>query len=147
VEEDEEGNEDKVDFVEAEEVDEESEEKEESDEKEEEDPSKDDDEAEGEQKEDETEEEEPKKKPKNEPPAQKAKKSGPSMIGLIIIFLGAVGIVGAFLLDPILNMTDSSHPAAIAIGTIQMMGIALAAVVLIIGIVITVMPRKKASSG
>ena len=95
----------------------------------------------------ETGEEKPEEKTEAEPPAPKAKKSGLSMAGLIVTVLGAVGTVGAFLLDPILNMTDSSHPAGISIGNIQMMVIGVAAVVLIVGIVIIVLPRKKPSSG
>jgi cobalamin biosynthesis Mg chelatase CobN len=75
-------------------------------------------------------------------PAPKKKKSGIPMIGLIVTLLGAIGIVGAVLLDPIMNMMDASHPAAIAIGSMQMIGVGVAAIVLVVGIVIAVVMRK-----
>jgi hypothetical protein len=81
------------------------------------------------------------------PPAPNIKKPGLSMAGLMITVLGAIGIVGAYLLDPILNMTDSSHPAGISIGNTQMMGIGVAAVVLVVGILTVIKPHKKPSSG
>jgi len=81
------------------------------------------------------------------PPAPTPKKSGISMPGLIVTVLGAIGIVGAVILDPIMNMMDSSHSADIIIGNTHMMVVVAAAVVLIVGIVITVLTRKKPASG
>jgi F0F1-type ATP synthase assembly protein I len=75
-------------------------------------------------------------------PGPKKKKSGIPMIGLIVTLLGAIGIVGAVLLDPIMNMMDASHPAGIAIGSMQMIGVGVAAMVLVVGIVIAVVMRK-----
>jgi uncharacterized membrane protein YdbT with pleckstrin-like domain len=125
------GEEAEVKVVEAEKVEDEPEDKAEAEEKEEAEPKK----------------EKTQKKPEKEPPVPKSKKSGLSMAGLIITVLGAIGIAGAVLLDPIMNLMDSSHPAEISIGNMQMIGIVAAAVVLIVGIIITVITRKKPSSG
>ena len=64
------------------------------------------------------------------------------MAGLAITVLGALGVAGAVVLDPVMNMMDSSHSATIAIGMMQMGGIAVAAVVLVAGVLIS-MKRKK----
>jgi hypothetical protein len=69
-------------------------------------------------------------------------KSGVPMAGLAITALGALGVAGAIVLDPVMNMVDSSHPATMAIGMMQMIGIAVAAVVLVAGILVS-MKRKK----
>lgn len=82
-----------------------------------------------------------------ESPAPKKKKTGVSMVGLMIMLVGALGLVGAFVFDPIMNMMDSSHPADINIGNTQMIGIVVAAIVLVVGIIITVLMRKKPSRG
>lgn len=82
------------------------------------------------------------KKDDGEPLAPGKKKSGVPMAGLTITVLGAIGIAGAVVLDPMMNAVDSSHPAAIAIGTMQMVGIAVAAVVLVAGVLVS-MKRKK----
>jgi len=132
----EEGEEEQVEVIEAEKVDEGSENAEEAEEE---------DETEKE-KEVETGKKESRAEPDEETSAPK-KKAGLPMAGIIITVLGAIGIVGAVLLDPIMNMTNQSHPADIIIGNMQMIGIAVAAVVLVVGIVITVLMRKKDSTG
>ena len=93
-----------------------------------------------------TEEVEEVKEEKSEPPRPK-KKSILSMSGLIIAVLGAIGLVGAVLLDPIMNMIDTNHSADINIGTTQMMAVLAAAIVVIVGMVITIAMRSKSAKG
>ena len=93
-----------------------------------------------------TEEVEEVKEEKSKHPAPK-KKSILSLSGLIIAVLGALGLVGAILLDPLMNMTDSNHSADINIGGTQMMAVLAAAMVVIVGMVITIIMRSKSAKG
>jgi len=77
-----------------------------------------------------------------EPPAHEPKKAGPNKLGLVISVVGILGVMGAVLLDPLMNILDSKHPADINIGTTQMAGVLVAAIVLVAGIVITFAMRK-----
>jgi uncharacterized membrane protein YcjF (UPF0283 family) len=142
----EDGEEERVEVIESENVDEEQEpiqgEKvEETEEPGEQNKAEEEDETEKE-KEVETEKNKSRAEPGEGTSAPKKKKSGLPMAGMMVTALGAVGIVGAVLLDPIMNAMNHSHPADIAIGSTQMIGIAVAAVVLVVGIVITVVMRK-----
>jgi len=99
-----------------------------------------------EQKADESEEMAGKAKSK-EPEAVKTKKPGLNMIGVVVSVLGVLGLIGAVLLDPFMNIVDSSHPAAMNIGFMQMIGLAVAVLVLAAGVMITISKRKKPSTG
>jgi len=78
------------------------------------------------------------------PPAAKPKNAGLNKGGIVIALLGGLGLAGAALLDPLLNILDSKHPADINIGPTQMLGIAAAAIVLAVGIVVAFAMRKTA---
>lgn len=82
-------------------------------------------------------------KEKEEPPPKEKIKPGLNTTGLVIAVLGVLGLAGAILLDPILNIIDSAHPAGISIGPSQMAGIAVAALVLVAGVVIAFAMRRK----
>ena len=80
-----------------------------------------------------------------EPAAPGKKKIGLNMVGVVITVLGVLGLIGAVLLDPFMNIVDSSHPAAMNIGIMQMIGIAVAVLVLVAGVMITIAKREKPS--
>lgn len=82
-----------------------------------------------------------------EPAAPKKKSAFKDMSEIAIVLVGALALVGALLLDPILNIFDSDHSADINIGTTQMMGVVAAMVILIAGVVMIAVSRKKPSSG
>ncbi len=89
-------------------------------------------------------EEEPVVASRKGPSSRHGKKAGPNKAGIAIAALGALGLAGAVLLDPILNLLDSKHPAGINIGTTQMAGLMAAVIVLAAGVVIAlVMGRRK----
>jgi hypothetical protein len=81
------------------------------------------------------------------PSAVEKKKSGPNILGVAISVLGILGLIGGVLLDPFMNIVDSSHPAAMNIGMMQMIGIAVAVLVLVAGVMITITKGKKPSTG
>jgi hypothetical protein len=78
-----------------------------------------------------------------EPAARMPKKAGLNMGGIVIAALGGAGILGALLLDPLMNLVDSKHPADINIGPTQLLGVVVAALVLAAGGVIAFVMRKK----
>ena len=78
-----------------------------------------------------------------EPPAGEPMKAGLNIVGIVVSVLGILGVVGAVLLDPVMNTLDSKHSAAIIIGPTQMAGVLVAAVVLVVGLVITFAMRKR----
>jgi uncharacterized membrane protein YdbT with pleckstrin-like domain len=78
-----------------------------------------------------------------EPPAGEPMKAGLNKVGIVVSVLGILGVVGAVLLDPVMNILDSKHSAAIIIGPTQMAGVLVAAVVLVVGLVITFAMRKR----
>ncbi|MBM4250034.1 MAG: hypothetical protein FJ149_11545 [Euryarchaeota archaeon] len=77
------------------------------------------------------------------PPLKGEKKPGPNMAGIVIAVIGALGLVGAVLLDLLLNIIDPAHPADISIGPSQMAGILIAILVLVAGVVVAFAMRKK----
>lgn len=81
------------------------------------------------------------------PAAAQTKKSGPNTLGIAISILGVLGLIGGVLLDPFMNIVDSSHPAAMNIGIMQMIGIAVAVLVLVAGVMMTIAKRKRPSTG
>jgi DNA-directed RNA polymerase subunit RPC12/RpoP len=81
-------------------------------------------------------------KTEERPPATEPKNAGLNKIGIVIALLGGLGVVGAALLDALINILDSNHPADINIGPTQMLGIAAAAIVLAVGIVVTFAMRR-----
>jgi len=82
-----------------------------------------------------------------EPAAPKKKSALVNMAEIVIVLVGVVGVVGALLLDPVMNIFDSGHSADINIGTTQMMGVVAAMVVLIAGLVMIAVSRIKPSTG
>jgi hypothetical protein len=73
------------------------------------------------------------------------KKTGLNMSGIAITVLGVLGLIGGILYDPLMNIVDSSHPAEMSIGIMQMMGIVVAVLVLVAGVMIIITKRKKPS--
>jgi hypothetical protein len=78
-----------------------------------------------------------------EPPAGEPMKAGLNKVGIVVSALGILGVLGAVLLDPVMNILDSKHSSAIIIGPTQMAGVLAAAVVLVVGLVITFAMRKR----
>ena len=94
-------------------------------------------------KEKEQEDEETPDEKEEEPPAEAPRKAGLNKGGIVVTVLGVLGIVGAVLLDPLMNLVYSEHSADINMGTAQMAGVLVAVIVLIAGIVITFAMRRK----
>jgi len=81
-----------------------------------------------------------------EPPAPVKKKAGPSMGGVAIAIVGVLGVIGAVLWDPFMNIMDSKRSAAINVGTTQLFGIVAAALVLVVGVIIVFAMRRKTTA-
>jgi hypothetical protein len=83
-------------------------------------------------------------KPGAEKAAQppKAGKPGPNLVGIAVAVLGALGLGGAILLDPLLNLIDNNHPAEPSIGTSQLAIMIAAAPVMMAGIIIAFTLRR-----
>jgi hypothetical protein len=80
------------------------------------------------------------------PPAPVKKKAGLNMGGVAISIVGVLGVVGAVLWDPFMNILDSKRSAAINVGTTQLFGIVAAALVLVVGVIIVFAMRKKTAA-
>ena len=81
-----------------------------------------------------------------EPTAPVKKKAGLNMGGVVIAILGVLGLIGAVLWDPFMNILESKHAADINIGSTQIYGIVAAVLVLLVGVMIIFAMRKKTTA-
>ena len=75
-------------------------------------------------------------KPKTVPAAGK-KAPAPNKAGFLVYLLGAAGIVSCVFLDPVLHLFDSSHPARIDLGSLQLAGVLVSTIAMLGGLVLT----------
>jgi len=64
-------------------------------------------------------------------------------VGTVIYLLGALGVMVGTLQDPLMNIIDSSHPATITMGAMQLAVVLISAIVMVAGFFIMFfMPKK-----